>query len=146
MFRYSYAIDLRYGVLLDIAQKVMRGEPVDASMGEANVIWQGDANARAIQCLARTESPPVALNVTGRERIGIRDIAQRLGVLLGRAPRITGTERKTAWVFDASRSYEWFGPPTVSVEEMLEATAHWVARGGATHGKPTHFETRDGRF
>jgi nucleoside-diphosphate-sugar epimerase len=146
MFRLSYAIDLRYGVLLDIAQKVMRGEPVDVSMGEANVIWQGDANARAIQCLARTDSPPVALNVTGRERIGIRDIAHRLGALLGREPRIVGTEGRTAWVFDASRSYEWFGPPTVSVEEMVEATAHWVAHGGATHGKPTHFETRDGKF
>jgi nucleoside-diphosphate-sugar epimerase len=146
MFRLSYAIDLRYGVLLDIAQKVMQEEPVDASMGEANVIWQGDANARAIQCLARTDSPPVALNVTGRERISIRDIAQRMGVFLGRKPRIVGKVGKTAWVFDASRSYEWFGPPTVSVDEMVEATAHWVAHGGATHGKPTHFETRDGKF
>jgi nucleoside-diphosphate-sugar epimerase len=146
MFRLSYAIDLRYGVLHDIAQKVMQGEPVDVSMGEANVIWQGDANARAIQCLARTESPPVALNVTGRERIGIRDVGERLGALLGRKPRITGRAGKTAWVFDASRSYEWFGAPAVSIEEMLEATAHWVAQGGATLGKPTHFETRDGKF
>jgi nucleoside-diphosphate-sugar epimerase len=146
MFRLSYAIDLRYGVLLDVAQKVASGEPVDVTMGAANVIWQADANARAIQSLTRTASPPVALNVTGLERISIRDLAQRFGALLGREPRITGAEGKTAWVFDASRSYEWFGPPEVSIDAMVEATAHWVRRGGATLGKPTHFEARDGKF
>jgi nucleoside-diphosphate-sugar epimerase len=146
IFRLSYAIDLRYGVLLDVAQKVARGEPVDVAMAAANVIWQADANARAIQCLTRTASPPAALNVTGLERIAIRDLAQRFGVLLGREPVITGTEGKTAWLFDASLSYDWFGPPTVSIDEMIEATAHWVKLGGATLGKPTHFETRDGKF
>lgn len=146
MFRLSYAIDLRYGVLLDVAQKVARGEPVDVSMGAANVIWQGDANARAIQCLEHTQSPPVALNVTGLERVSSRDLAQRFARLLGREAQITGRERDTAWVFDASRSYEWFGPPVVTLDEMIEATAHWVQRGGATLGKPTHFETRDGQF
>jgi nucleoside-diphosphate-sugar epimerase len=146
MFRLSYAIDLRYGVLLDVAQKVASGEPVDVGMAAANVIWQGDANARAIQCLTRTASPPVALNVTGLERLSIREVAQRFGALLEREPRIVGTEGKTAWVFDASRSYEWFGPPEVSIDAMIEATAHWVQRGGATLGKPTHFEARDGKF
>lgn len=146
MFRLSYAIDLRYGVLLDVAQKVARGEPVDVSMGAANVIWQGDANARAIQCLDHVATPPVALNVTGLERVAIRDMAQRFGALFGREPKITGSEGRTAWVFDASRSYEWFGAPTVSIDEMIEATAHWVRIGGATLGKPTHFETRDGKF
>ena len=146
MFRLSYAIDLRYGVLLDVAQKVACGAPVDVGMAAANVIWQADANARAIQCLTRTASPPAALNVTGLERIAIRDLAQRFGVLLGREPVITGTEGRTAWVFDASQSYDWFGPPTVSIDEMIEATAHWVKLGGATLGKPTHFETRDGKF
>jgi nucleoside-diphosphate-sugar epimerase len=146
MYRLSYAIDLRYGVLLDVAQKVARGEPVDVSMGAANVIWQGDANARAIQCLARVASPPVALNVTGLERIAIRDLAQRFGALLGREAKITGAEGRTAWVFDASRSYDWFGPPEVTMDEMIEAVVHWVKAGGATLGKPTHFETTDGKF
>ncbi len=146
MYRLSYAIDLRYGVLHDVARKVADGEPVDVSMGEANVIWQGDANARAIQCLARTASPPVALNVTGRERVVIRDLAHRFGELLGREPVVTGAEGRTAWVFDPSLSYEWFGAPAVSNDDMIEAVAHWVKRGGASLGKPTHFETRDGKF
>lgn len=146
MYRLSYAIDLRYGVLADIAQKVACGEPVDVGMGCANVIWQGDANARAIQCLAHVASPPAVLNVTGLERVSIRWLARRFGELLGREAILTGEEGETAWLFDATRSYEWFGPPTVTVEEMIEATAHWVKRGGSTLGKPTHFETRDGRF
>ena len=146
LFRLCYAIDLRYGVLCDVATKVARGEPVDVAMGAANVIWQGDANARAIQCLAHTASPPVALNVTGLERVSIRSLAQRFGELLDRAPIITGQESNTAWLWDAARSYELFGPPTVSLDEMIAATAQWVRQGGATLGKPTHFEVRDGQF
>lgn len=146
MFRLCYAIDLRYGVLCDVAQKVAQGQPVDVTMGAANVIWQGDANARAIQCLTHTASPPMALNVTGIDRVSIRWLAGRFGELLGREPVITGTEGSTAWLWDASRSYELFGPPTVSLDEMIAATAEWVRRGGKTLGKPTHFETTDGRF
>jgi nucleoside-diphosphate-sugar epimerase len=146
MFRLSYAIDLRYGVLLDVAQKVAAGQPVDVTMPAANVIWQGDANARAIQCLAHTSSPPVALNVTGLERVGTRWLAERFGKAFGRAPIITGEEGKIAWLFDASRSYDLFGPPSVSIDEMIEATAMWVQKGGVTIGKPTHFEVRDGNF
>lgn len=146
LYRLSYAIDLRYGVLMDVAQKVWRGEPVDVTMGYANVIWQGDANARAIQCLERTASPAVALNVTGLERVSIRELALAFGQRLGRTVEITGQEAESAWLFDASLSYEWFGPPRVTLEEMLEATAAWVLAGGGTLGKPTHFEVRDGAF
>jgi nucleoside-diphosphate-sugar epimerase len=145
-FRLCYAIDLRYGVLLDVAQKVAQGLPVDVTMGAANVIWQGDANARAIQCLSHAASPPVALNVTGLERVWIRQLAERFGELLGCPPIVTGTESPTAWVWDAARSYEWFGPPTVSLNEMIQATAQWLQRGGVTIGKPTHFEVTDGKF
>jgi nucleoside-diphosphate-sugar epimerase len=145
-FRLCYAIDLRYGVLLDVAQKVAQGQPVDVTMGVANVIWQGDANARAIQCLARATAPPVAINVTGTERVSIRALAERFGKRLGKPARIAGTESETAWIWDASLSYEWFGTPTVSLDEMIEATAHWIEQGGATNGKPTHFEVHDGRF
>ena len=146
MFRLCYAIDLRYGVLCDVASKVLQGVPVDVTMGTTNVIWQGDANARAIQCLAHVATPPTVLNVTGIERISIRSLAQRFGELFKREPIITGRESDTSWIWDASRSYELFGPLTVSVEEMIEATAHWQRQGGATLGKPTHFATRDGRF
>lgn len=146
MFRLCYAIDLRYGVLCDVAQKVAQGAPVDVSMGAVHVIWQGDANARALQCLVRADSPPPALNVTGLERVPIRWLAQRFGEQMEREPVITGQEGKTAWLWDASRSYEWFGPPTVSLEEMIRATADWIRQGGGTLGKPTRFEVRDGHY
>ena len=146
LFRLSYAIDLRYGVLLDVAEKVATGRAVDVSMGAANVIWQGDANARAIQCLQHTTTPPTALNVTGLEPVQIRTLAHHFGQMLGREPVITGSEGPVAWLFDARKSYELFGPPTVTIEEMVEATANWVRQGGPTLGKPTHFEVRDGTF
>lgn len=145
-FRLNYAIDLRYGVLLEIAQKIADGQPVDVTMGYVNVIWQGDANARALQCLAHTATPPGVLNVTGRERVSIRELAARFGEIFGCRPVINGEEAATAWLTDASRSFEMFGPATVTLEEMIEATARWVKGGGVTLGKPTHFETRDGRF
>ena len=146
LFRLCYAIDLRYGVLCDVATKVATGKPVDLSMGAVNVIWQADANARAIQCLAHTASPPVALNVTGLDRVSIRWLAHRFGKLLDREPNFTGKEGDTAWLWDASRSYEMFGPPRMSLDEMIEASADWVQRGGAMLGKPTHFESTNGRF
>ncbi len=146
LFRLCYAIDLRYGVLCDVATKVAAGKPVDLSMGSVNVIWQGDANARAIQCLSHTASPPIALNVTGLDRVSIRWLAHRFGELLERAPIFTGKEGDTAWLWDASRSYEMFGPPSVSLDEMIEASADWVRYGGELLGKPTHFEITDGRF
>ncbi len=146
LVRLCYAIDLRYGVLLDIAQRVFQGEPVDVGMGAVHVIWQGDANARILQCLTRAAVPPVAVNVTGRERLSIRALAQRFGELFGRDVQFTGREGTTAWVWNADRSYEWFGPPEVSVDEMLLAVADWVQRGGETLHRPTHFEVRDGQF
>lgn len=146
LFRLSYAIDLRYGVLHDVARKVATGEPIDVTMGYANVIWQGDANARALQSLAQTNTPPTPLNVTGRERVSIRELAHRFGESLGRKPILMGEEAPNAWLFDAARSFELFGPVTVSLDEMIEATAHWVRAGGSSLGKPTHFEARDGQF
>lgn len=146
LFRLCYAIDLRYGVLCDVAMKVAHGLQVDVSMGWANVIWQRDANARAIQCLAHATSPPTALNITGIERISIRQLATRFGELLDREPIIVGEESSYAWVWDASRSYELFGPPSVSLDEMIHATAAWLKQGGVTLGKPTHFEVADGNY
>ena len=146
MFRLCYAIDLRYGVLHDVARKVWNDEPVDVSMGMANVIWQGDANARAIESLALAASPPTALNVTGLVPVRIRELALRFGQLMDRTPKIAGVESANAWIWDASRSYALFGPPTVSEEEMIVATADWIKHGGGSLGKPTHFEVQDGQF
>lgn len=144
--RLCYAIDLRYGVLLDLARKVDQGEPIDLRMGATHVIWQGDANARIIQGLARTSTPPAAVNVTGPDRLAIRSLAVRLGQLLEREVRVTGKEGETSWVWDARRAVEWFGPPEVGLEDMLQATASWIRRGGETWDRPTHFEVRDGHF
>lgn len=146
LFRLNYAIDLRYGVLLDIGQKVYARQPVDVSMGSVNFIWQADANARAIQCLELTQSPPAVLNVTSREVVSVRSVAMRFGEIFGTSPQLVGSESPTAWLSDASRSYELFGPPEVSIDEMILATADWIAGGGVTLNKPTHFESRDGKF
>lgn len=145
LLRLSYAIDLRYGVILDIAQKVQVGEPVDVTMGWASVVWQGDANAHALMSLACCESPPRILNITGPV-ISIRETATRLGELLGRDPVFTGKESETALLVDASQAASLFEPPEVSVDQMLIWTAEWVRQGGKILNKPTHFEARDGKF
>ena len=146
IYRLNYAVELRYGVLVDLALKVARGEAVDLTMGWLNCIWQGDACARAIQCLAHASHPPRILNVTGPEKLRIRDLAGELGRRLGRAPVFTGREAPTAWLADARESMRLFGPPTVSVPAMLDLVAAHVQAGGRLLGKPTHFETRDGKF
>lgn len=146
LFRLCYAIDLRYGVLCDIASKVLSGHPVDVSMGWVNILWQRDANARAIQSLSLCQSPPFALNVTGIEKISVRDLALRIGELTHRTPRFLGLENEMAWIWDASKSYELFGAPTKTLDEMIHLTTTWLLRGGRTLGKPTHFEVSDGVF
>jgi nucleoside-diphosphate-sugar epimerase len=145
MLRLSYAIDMRYGVLHDVARKVLAREPIDLAMGHANVIWQGEANDWALRALAHCESPVSALNLSG-PRVAIRDIAQALGRRLGVEPVLTGQEAPTAWLVDCSEAFRLFGPPQVSLDTMLDWTADWVGRGGASHGKPTHYESRDGRY
>lgn len=146
MFRLNYAIDLRYGVLHDIATKVWRDEPFDVTTGHVNVIWQGDANARALQSLAHVASPPEVLNVTGRETVSTRQLCERFAERLGKRPQVTGTEAPTVWLANAAKSIDWFGEPTVSLDEMITMTADWVRAGGGSLGKPTHFEARDGKF
>ncbi|MFI5356082.1 MAG: NAD-dependent epimerase/dehydratase family protein [Opitutales bacterium] len=146
LFRLNYSVELRYGVLVDIATRVQAGEPVDVTMGWFNLIWQGDACARAIQCLQHGASPPKILNVTGAEKYSIRAIAEQFGVLLGRAPQLTGREADSTWHSDASESIRLFGPTTVPLETMMELVVAHVRTGGRLLGKPTHFETRDGKF
>lgn len=146
IYRLNYAVELRYGVLVDLSQKILAGEPIDVSMGHCNLIWQGDANARAIQLLAHAATPPFVLNVTGHGAFTIRSLATRLGELLGRPAQFTGTEAGTAWIADASKSYKLFGPPTVNIDQVLVWVADWMKHGRSTLNKPTHFETRDGKF
>lgn len=144
--RLNYAIDLRYGVLVDIARQIMASEPIDLRMGHVNVIWQGDANAQAIQALVYATSPPFVMNVTGPETLAVRDAAERLGMMLKRPPTFAGEPARDALLSDASMARDLFGPPSVSTEQLIEWVGEWVGRGGAHLGKPTRFETRDGAF
>jgi nucleoside-diphosphate-sugar epimerase len=147
LIRLNYATDLRYGVLLDIAQRVYGGMPVDVGMGWLNTIWQGDANAILLRAFELCSAPPDVLNVTGPELISVRDAAHRFAELLGRpAPEFTGEEAETALLNDAHRCSALFGPPRVGADTLIEWTAAWVAAGLPTLGKPTHFETRDGKY
>jgi nucleoside-diphosphate-sugar epimerase len=146
LYRLNYAVELRYGVLVDIAQKVLRGEPVDVTMGRINWIWQGDACARAIQSLGHASAPPKILNVTGDGALSVRAVAGEFGRLFGRAPVFTGREADTAWLADAGESIRLFGPPAMRVERLLPLIADHLRAGGRLLGKPTHFEARDGKF
>ena len=146
LLRLNYAVDLRYGVLVDIARKVYAGHPVDVTMGYANVVWQGDANSVCLRAFPLCASPAAALNVTGPETIAVRDIAARFGERFGRAPRITGTEAPDALLSDATACWQRFGPPGVGLPQMIDMVATWIASGGELWSKPTHFEVRDGRF
>jgi nucleoside-diphosphate-sugar epimerase len=144
--RLNYAIDLRYGVLLDIGCKVFEGSPVDITMGAVNMIWQGDANSVALRSLAHGQTPPFILNLTGPETLSIRDLAHRFGEIFGRTPMLVGQEAATALLNNATLCCRMFGAPSVTVEQMIEWTARWIISKGATLNKPTHFESRDGKF
>lgn len=146
LFRLNYALDLRYGVLVDTASRILRGEAVPLAMGYANLIWQGDANARAIQSLDHASSPATILNVTGPEQLSIREIAEKFGAIFQKPVRFEGTEAADALLSNAARSIELFGPPTVSIDTVIEWTARWLLQGGRLLGKATHFEERGGRF
>ncbi len=146
ILRLNYAIDMRYGVLLDIGTKVFNREEIDLTMGNANVIWQGDANSIALRSFAHASVPPLILNLTGPETISVRDVAQRFGRHFGVEPTFTGAEAPLALLNNAAKCHRLFGYPSVTPDEMIEWTARWIGMGGATLGKPTHFETRDGKF
>jgi hypothetical protein len=144
--RLNYAIDLRYGVLTDIATALLRGAPIPVTMGHVNVIWQRDANRAALELLPLAATPPLVVNVTGAEMLAVRDVAARLGTRLGVEPRFEGREASDALISDTSRMRELLGPPEMSLDTMLDWVAAWVRDGRPLLGKPTHFTARDGVF
>jgi nucleoside-diphosphate-sugar epimerase len=145
LVRLSYAIDMRYGVLHDVATNVLKGNPVALGMGYANVIWQGDANEQSLRLLAHCTSPTSAVNISG-PKVVVRKLAEEFGKRFSRKPLFAGKEADSAWLVDTAASQRLFGPPRVALETMIDWVADWVARGQPSLGKPTHFETRDGRY
>lgn len=146
IFRLNYAIDLRYGVLYDIARQVAAGEAVDVTMGNVNVIWQGDANTCALRALRLADSPPTVLNVTGPENLSIRWLVEEFARRFEVEPKITGEEAPTALLSNAARSFAAFGYPTVPALTLIDWIAAWIKADGPSLDKPTHFQEREGRF
>lgn len=146
IIRLNYAVDLRYGVLADVARKVREGQPIDLTTGHVNVVWQGYANEVALRSLTLASSPATPLNLTGPEIASVRRIAQRFGELFGKEPIFEGEEAPTALLSDAGRCFRRFGYPQLSLHALIEAQANWIESGGVLWDKPTKFERRDGRF
>jgi nucleoside-diphosphate-sugar epimerase len=146
LVRLSYAIDMRYGVLHDVAQAVFHGRPLDVTMGHADVIWQGDANEQSLRLLAHCTSPATPINVTGPQHVSVRWLAGEFAQRFGRQAVLTGQEAPTAWLIDTRQAQQLLGAPRVPLATMIDWVADWVARGGASLNKPTHFSTRDGKY
>ena len=146
IYRLNYAIDLRYGVLLEVAKAVWEENPVDLQMGYVNVIWQGDANEIALRCLNHCQCPPNILNVTGPEIISIKWLAGQFGEIMQKTPQFVNQPHPTALLSDTSKANQLFGHPRVTLKEMIGWTADWVRLGGSELGKPTHFQERSGKF
>jgi nucleoside-diphosphate-sugar epimerase len=146
IIRLNYANEPRYGVIVDISHKILNDEPIDLEMGYVNLIWQGDANDYIARSISLTDSPAYTLNVTGPEIVSVRRLATIIGTLVGREPQFIRTESPTALLSNAKRCFEAFGPPAVSLQEMIEIIVDWVSAGRRILSKPTKFQVRDGKF
>ena len=146
LIRLNYSVEMRYGVLIDIATKVKNNQPVDLTMGYFNVIWQGDMNDFILRSLEYAQSPPKTLNITGPEILSVREVALEFGKLFGVKPRFINTETETALLSNSAEAFKLFGRPKVLVSRIIKWTAEWLNDGGKLLGKPTHFEVRNGSF
>jgi nucleoside-diphosphate-sugar epimerase len=146
IYRLNYAVEMRYGTVLDVAQAVYTGEPIDLRNGHMNVIWQGDANEIALRALLHCSTPPKLLNVTGPETISVRWLAQTFGRIFQKEPRFINEEEPTWLLNNASLAHQLFGYPSVPLQQIVEWTADWVEQGGTVSNKPTHFQVRSGKF
>jgi nucleoside-diphosphate-sugar epimerase len=144
--RLNYAIDLRYGVLADLALRIMAGRLIPLAMGYVNLIWQGDANRIALEMLPLASAPPYLLNVTGADTLSVRTLATELGIRLGKAPHFDGTESPDALLSDTTKMRAELGAPSVPLDTMLDWVSDWIGAGRPMLDKPTHFESRDGSF
>jgi dTDP-4-dehydrorhamnose reductase len=146
LIRLNYSVELRYGVLVDIALKVKKGEPIDLSMGYINVIWQGDMNDMVLRSLGLCESPARIINITGEEILSVREVALEFASLFHTTPEFCNKEAKTALLNNPKQAYQIFGPPRVSTRQIIKWIAHWIGEEQEILGKPTHYEVRDGKY
>ena len=146
LIRLNYAIDLRYGVLHDIAQTVREGKPVDLTTGHVNVLWQGDSNRYSLHALAHCTTPTTPLNITGPETLSVKWLATELAARMGKPVTFSGEPAATAWLNNAAEAMRLFGKPQISVRQMLDWVADWVAADRPSLNKPTKFESRDGKY
>lgn len=146
IYRLNFAIDLRYGVLFDLADKIQKEEAISLSTPAFNFIWQGNANEIALRGLLHASSPACVMNVTSPETVSIRWAAEELGRYLGKKPIFSSEEGTDAYVSNASKMVETFGYPTVPPKTLIRWQAEWLLDGGRTLGKPTHFEERKGKY
>lgn len=145
LLRLNYAVELRYGVLCDIAAKVAREETLELGNGYLNCIWQGDANEMILRSLALAQSPAIPWNLSGPV-LRVRELAIRFGQLLGRTPRFAGQEAEIALLSNPQPLWDKLGPPVMPLDTLMRWTAAWVSRGGRTLNKPTHFEVTNGQY
>lgn len=146
VLRLNYATEMRYGVLVDLAQQVRQGRPVNVTMGHVNALWQADANAMALASFAHASSPPAVLNLAGPELLSVRRVAEEFAGRFGQSLTVEGIESSDALLSNSQRSHRLFGYPRVSAGQMIAWIADWLQRGGGTLDKPTHFEVRHGQF
>ncbi len=144
--RLNYAAELRYGVLVDIAEKVIKGEAIDLFMGNVNVIFQGDASDMILRTFNYVSSPPFIINITGPEVLSIRRVAEQFGQLMNKEVAFTGIEAPDGILSNSQLSHSLFGYPRVSIHQLISWTADWIMQDGARWRKPTHFETRHGQY
>lgn len=146
LFRLNYAVEPRYGVLRDLAEKIQNDQPISLTQGWVNLIWQGDAVRQSLLCLGEATSPATTMNITGPEILPVRELAMALGARLGKVPIFTGTEGAQAFLSHAGKSFAKFGYPRVPASTVLDWTADWMKRGLRSLGKPTHFEEASGKY
>ena len=145
LYRLFYACDLRYGVVTDIALKVLRGQPVQLANGYANVIWQGDASRLALRALTIAESPAVALNVTG-PIVSIREIAERVARAAGVDPIFEGEERDDALIANVDQLSARLPYTGLPLDTLCAWAVAWIQGNGRILDKATKFEVRDGKY
>ena len=146
IIRLNYAIDMRYGVLHDVAQRVFKGETINLEMGHVNVVWQGDANSMVLRTFGHCTTPTSPLNVSGPETISVRWLAEAFGQRFGKKPSFAGVEAPDGWLINTTQAMKLFGYPDVPLAQLVDWQADWIARGMPSLGKDTHFDTRDGTF